>query len=119
MKLGDWAILKAKKKRIEVEIMHDHSMDDPPFPAVTIRKDGRKEECIVGRNELISYEELEAEKQAALQKEKDSVADVVTAFEAGNISYMAIAKHLGKQLCEVLSRVRKAERLGLVKVVKS
>lgn len=118
MKLGDSAILKSKKKRIPVTVMHDHTQDDPPFPAVTIRKGEKKEEYIVGRHEIISPEELASEMAAHLQNQKDSVADVVAAFEAGNISYMAIAKHLGKQLCEILSRVRKAERLGLVKVVK-
>lgn len=121
MKRGKLAILKHAKKRIEVTIVHDHSIDDPPFPAVTITKVG-KLEYIVGKNELMSFEELEAEQKAAelvkLEAAKESVKDVVAAFEAGNISVMAIAKHMGKQMCEVLSRARKAERLGLIKLVK-
>lgn len=122
MKRGKNAILKNGKKRLGVTIVHDHSIDDPPYPAVTIRKGERGEEYIVGKNELMTYEELEAEEDAKelakLEVAKESVKDIVAAFEAGNISVMAIAKHMGKQMCEVLSRARKAERLGLIKLVK-
>lgn len=122
MKRGEHAILKSGKRRVEITVLHDHSVDDPPFPAVTILKGEKKESYIVGTSEIMTYEEEAAEEAAVelakFEAAKESVKDVVAAFEAGNISVMAIAKHMGKQMCEVLSRARKAERLGLIKLVK-
>lgn len=116
-------MLKHGDKRIEATVIHDYSLDDPPYPAVRIYKTGRgKEEYLVGRSELLSkkeYEqEQEAEEKAILEEFRVAYADIIGAFEAGNISVMAIAKHLKKQHCEVLSRCRKAERLGFIKLVK-
>lgn len=118
MKRGAIALMKRSKRRVKVIVVHDHTEDDPPFPAVTVRKGESGDEWIVGRNELLSPEEQEAERQDKRKHAEESVADVVAAFQAGNISVMAIARHMGKQMCEVLSRAKKAERMGLIKLVK-
>lgn len=118
MKLGDKALLIRGKKRTQVKVMHDHTQDDPPFPAVTIKMGEKPGEWIVGRHELLSPEEIKAEEDAHRKRAEDSLQDIVNAFNAGNISVIAIARHLNKQVCEVVSRARKAERMGLIKLVK-
>jgi len=116
MKRGDMVLLKRSKRRISCEVIHDHSADDPPFPAVTIKNNGSN--WIVGTHELLSAEDIEAERVAKRQLQEDSVADIVNAFKAGNHSIRKISLALNKQMVDVLSRARKAQRLGLITLVK-
>jgi hypothetical protein len=60
MKRGDIVKVWRGKRAVAYEVIRDHSIDDPPFPAVTL-KAGPKGEMIVGLNEILTKEELEAE----------------------------------------------------------
>lgn len=114
MKRGDHVLLKRGKKRKSVEVIHDHSADNPPFPALTIKNNGS--EWIVGIHEIVTKEELEAERAAEKARQAEALADIVTAYAKGNDTIRAIASSLGKQMVDVLSKARKAERLGLIKL---
>lgn len=116
MKRGDKVQLKRGKTRKWCEVVHDHSIDDPPFPAVTV--DYNSANWIVGTHEIVSAEEIEAERAAKRQEQEDSVADIVREFKAGNDTMRKLAVALNKQMIDILSRVRKAQRLGLIKLVK-
>lgn len=115
MERNQQVILKRGKHRTLCTVVHDHSLDTPPFPAVTVKKGS--DEWIVGVKELMSpaaiRQELSAEFLAT-----DRAKEVVAAFEAGNITVRAIANHLKKQMIDVLSTARKCERLGIIKLVK-
>lgn len=110
---GTPALLVRGKKRHEVIIVTDHH----PFPAVTVKY--RKEDWIVGRNELLSTEQIERERQEELQRQRESMKDLIEAFTAGHKNVRAIATYLGCQMVDVLSRCRKAERLGFIALEKS
>lgn len=113
MKHGDKVILKRGKKRYSCTVVSDHTA---LFPAITINRGG--DEWIVGVNEIVSPEEIRAEEEAKKAAEAATVADVVNAFNAGCHTIRTIADSLGKQMIDVLSRCRKAERLGLIKMEK-
>ncbi len=109
-------MLKRGKARKSCEVIHDHSIDEPAFPAVTIKHNGS--EWVVGLNEIVTTEELEEERKAKIQLAADSVADVVRVYNEGNETIRKIALALNKQMIDVLSRAKKAERLGLIKLRK-
>lgn len=111
MKPGDRVILKRKKKRYPAIILSDHTAT---FPAVTIEVRG--DAWIVGIDEILTPEQLKQEQAEAKAKEESTVKDVVDAFKAGHVTFRAIANALGKQMVDVLSRCRKAERMGLIKL---
>ncbi len=109
-------MLKRGKTRKSCEVIHDHSVDEPAFPAVTIKNNGS--EWVVGIHEIITPEEIEEERKAKLQLAADSVADIVRVYNEGNHTVRSIALALNKQMIDVLSRAKKAERLGLIKLRK-
>lgn len=116
MKRGDRILLKRGRTRTSCAVIHDHSVDEPGFPAVTIKHNGS--EWLVGLNEIVTAEEIEAERKAKLQAAADSVADIVRVFSEGNDTIRKISLALNKQMIDVLSRAKKAERLGLIKLRK-
>jgi hypothetical protein len=93
-------------------VRHDHSIDDPPFPAVTIEKGG--EEWIVGLKELVPPVANDEGLRAEYMKCK-LVPEIVAAYDSGCLTVREIAVKLGVQMIDVLSRYRKAKKLGLLK----
>ncbi len=111
MKRGDFCFFKKGRKRYWVEVVSDHT---PTFPAVTVLRG--EEEWIVGINDLVTAEEIKVEEQAKRVLAEQSVADIVEAFKAGNDTFGSIARFIGFSQVQILSRARKAERLGLIKL---
>lgn len=104
-------LLQRGKKRYPATVISDHTAT---FPAVTVEVRG--DPWIVGINEIITPEQAKKEQEEVRAKEEASVKDVVDSFKAGHVTFRAIADALGKQMVDVLSKCRKAERLGLIKV---
>jgi hypothetical protein len=69
MQRGDIVKVRRGSKIIAYEVIRDHSVDDPPFPAVTL-KSGPKGEMIVGLDEILTKEELEALEQKETNAQK-------------------------------------------------
>lgn len=117
MKKGDYYTLKRGKKNRHVEILHDHSQDDPPFPAVTVRY--RSEEWIVGVNELSKVKNKEEEFQEKVQEflASKNVPEMLEAISVGNGKVRDIAEHMGVQMIDIVSKFRKAIRLGVIREI--
>ena len=113
MKHGDKVLLKRGKKRYDCTVVSDHTA---LFPAVTVNRGG--DEWIVGINEIMTPDEIKAEEEAKMAAEAETVKDVVDAFKSGHNTIRAIADSLGKQMIDVLSRCRKAQRMGLITLEK-
>lgn len=104
-------LLQRGKKRYQVKVISDHTAT---FPAITVEHRG--DPWIVGINEIVTQDQINQEAASERAKEESTVKDVVDAFKAGHVTFRAIADALGKQMVDVLSKCRKAERLGLIKV---
>lgn len=104
-------LLQRGKKRYPATVISDHTAT---FPAVTVEVRG--DPWIVGINEIVTQDQINQEAASERAKEESTVKDVVDAFKAGHVTFRAIADALGKQMVDVLSKCRKAERLGLIKV---
>jgi hypothetical protein len=111
MERGETVLLKRGKKRYQCEVIHDHSMDDPPFPAVTVKR-GR-DEWIVGAGELTTPLATESQLREEFKQSK-LVPEILAAYEGGAKTLLEIATKLGVQACYVVSKFRKAQRLGLL-----
>lgn len=114
MKHGDTVLLKRGKKRYSCTVVSDHTAT---FPAVTVLRG--KDEWVVGINELLTKEDIERERAEKRRKDEESVQRVVDMFKQGRTTMRAIAEGLGKQMVDVLSQCRKAQRLGLIQLTKN
>lgn len=111
MKRGEAVFLKRGKKRYPCEVVHDHSLDDPPFPAVTVKRGA--DEWIVGKHELTTPMATENELRNEFKQTK-LVPEMLAAYAEGATTVRDIATKLGVQMIDVLSKFRKARRLGLL-----
>lgn len=62
MKHGQIVMLKRKKGAHQAEVIRDHTRDNPPFNAITVKYRGG--EWIVKPEELMTLEEYEKEQEA-------------------------------------------------------
>lgn len=117
MKRGQWYILKRGKRRHSVEILHDHSKDDPPFPAVTVRY--RSEQWIVGVSELTNPADPKEEERKKLHEFLCSkhVSGIIEAISNGMKTVREIAEYMDVQMIDILSKFKKAKRLGIINEV--
>lgn len=111
MKHGDMCLLKRGRRKYWVKVLSDHTAT---FAAITVQHG--EEEWIVGINDLVTTEEVKAEEDAKRAKAVESVQDIVEAFNAGHHGFGAMARAMNSTQVKILSRVRKAERLGLIKM---
>jgi len=115
MRRGEKAMFISEHgRRTKVEVVHDHSVDPEPFPAVTIIKCG--EECIVGRKELMSKEDLSEERKQKEAEELAKLEEIVSAYKQGHHTLRDMANHINVQMADILSKALKAERMGLIKM---
>jgi len=108
---GDYVTVIRGKRRYPCKVLSDHT---DTYPAITVEKNG--EPWIVGTQDILTAEEILQEKKEKLEKEIASVQDIVDAYIAGNHDMPAIARFLHLKQVQILSRCRKAERLGLIKL---
>lgn len=111
MKHGDKVYLKRRSRRYLVEVVSDHTAT---FPAVTVKRG--QDEWIVGINELVTTEQIQMEEHTKHLQDLDSVQDIVNAYNLGYQTFGSIARFLNIQQVKILSRCRKAERMGLIKL---
>lgn len=111
MKRGETVFLKRGNRRYQCEVIHDHSLDDPPFPAVTVKRG--QDEWIVGTHELTTPVATDNELREEFKQSK-LVPEILAAYEGGAKTVRDIATKLGVQMIDVLSKFRKAQRLGLL-----
>ncbi len=108
---GDYVTVIRGKRRYPCKVLSDHT---DTYPAITVEKNG--EPWIVGTQDILTAEEILREQKEKHDQEIASVQDIVDAYIAGNHDMPAIARFLHLKQVQILSRCRKAERLGLIKL---
>jgi hypothetical protein len=111
MNKGDEVFLKRGKKLQRCVVICDYSKGDPPFPAVRVYCGG--DEWIVGKHEL-SHFSTEHDRIIHEFLKSNNAKAIVDAYAGGAKTVRAIAEKLGLQMIDVLSKFRKAKRLGLL-----
>jgi hypothetical protein len=110
-KHGEYVTVIRGRRRYSCKVLSDHT---DSYPAITVERNG--EPWIVGTQDILTAEEILRETKEKHDKEVAKVQDIVDAYLAGNHTMGDIARFLKTKQVQILSRCRKAERLGLIKL---